>query len=558
MKTISKILSVVLCLTMVIGLFTVGASAADTYVKVTDGNLTSGEYVIVCSNGVAVNTISDGSSPWLTTAAPTISGDTVTDAKGAVWTLTVNGDKVTLTDANGKTIAPKGGNSNGIKAADYEWSYSFADGMFTFSGNDADTVRLASNTDPQYENKFRAYKNTTADGDPEKYPSTFTLYKKSGSGSVTPPPAETEPSTPVETPTAALPPVTNPVPGTTYKFGMEQVKNGHTVYIAGGINQDRYLETTTDKSAALDVTVEASGDGYKFAVTISGAKQYITLGLNSAEKIALSYTAEGTVFKFNATISAWVSNFDGTDYYIGSYNNFDTMSASKTSFISADNAGISQFPAGFYATEGGSVTPPPAETEPSETPTEKPTEKPSTGLNVVGAPVAGTAYKFGMIQQNVSSTDVYYLTGAMNGYYMDTTTDASASIDVYLEATEGGYYLYTNINGAKTYINMVVSGTHVNGAYEAAASTVYRYDADAKTLIADVDGKDYWFGTRNDKDFTTVGPCATSYNGFYCQFYGESSSAAPTGDASIISVAAAALVLSVLGGTALIIKKKEN
>ena len=145
----------------------------------------------------------------------------------------------------------------------------------------------------------------------------------------------------------------------------------------------------------------------------------------------------------------------------------------------------------------------------------------ASAIEVVDAPVVGTAYKFGMIQENVSSTDVYYLTGAMNGYYMDTTTDASASIDVYLEQTSGGYYLYTNIGGSKTYINMVVSGTHVNGAYESSASTVYRYDEESKTLIADVNGKDYWFGTRNDKTYTTVGPCATSFNGFYCCFYGE-------------------------------------
>ena len=138
---------------------------------------------------------------------------------------------------------------------------------------------------------------------------------------------------------------------------------------------------------------------------------------------------------------------------------------------------------------------------------------------VVDAPVVGTAYKFGMVQENVSATDVYYLVGGMNGYYMATGADASAAIDVYLEATEGGYYMYT-LNGAtKTYINMVVSGTHVNGAYEAAASTVYTYDAAAKTVIANVDGADYWFGTRNDNTYTTVGPVKVEYNGFYCKLY---------------------------------------
>ena len=138
---------------------------------------------------------------------------------------------------------------------------------------------------------------------------------------------------------------------------------------------------------------------------------------------------------------------------------------------------------------------------------------------VVSAPVADTAYKFGMVQVNLNDGKVYYLKGGMEGYYMATSANAAEAIDVYLEATTGGYYLYTIIDGTKTYINMVVSGTHVNGAYEATASTVYTFDAESKTVIANVNDADYWFGTRNDKTYTTVGPCATSYNGFYCQFY---------------------------------------
>ena len=124
-----------------------------------------------------------------------------------------------------------------------------------------------------------------------------------------------------------------------------------------------------------------------------------------------------------------------------------------------------------------------------------------------------------MIQQNVSSSDVYYLAGGMSSYYMSTTTNASGAIKVYLEQTDGGYYLYTMENSSKVYINMVVSGTHVNGAYESTASTVYTWDAESKTVVATVNGDLYWFGTRNDKTYTTVGPCKTSYNGFYCMFY---------------------------------------
>ena len=158
-----------------------------------------------------------------------------------------------------------------------------------------------------------------------------------------------------ETPsTAQLPPVTSPAAGTAYKFGMIQVQTGNTVYIAGGIDQDRYLVTTSDESAALDVYVEASGDGILISTTIDGSKVYITMGKNAEGKLALNYSATGSVFKYDSTLHCWYTNLDGADYYIGSYNTFETMSASATSYISADNSGVSQFPAGFFASDSAS------------------------------------------------------------------------------------------------------------------------------------------------------------------------------------------------------------
>lgn len=142
-------------------------------------------------------------------------------------------------------------------------------------------------------------------------------------------------------------------------------------------------------------------------------------------------------------------------------------------------------------------------------------------LSVVASPKAGVAYKFGMVQTNANKDAVYYLKGGMSGYYMATSSSSSAAVDVYLEETTGGFYLYAMVSGKKLYINMVKSsdGAHVNGAYEATAKTVYTYDTSAQTVVADVDGAPYWFGTRNDKAYTTVGPCKTEYEGFYCKFY---------------------------------------
>lgn len=151
-----------------------------------------------------------------------------------------------------------------------------------------------------------------------------------------------------EKPEPQLPEVTDPAEGTAYKFGMIQVKNGHTVYLAGGVDQGRFLTTTTDKAAALDVFVEKVEGGIKISTTIEGAKVYVTLTMNAEGKTALGFAAEGTVFQFDATTCVWFTNVDGTDYYIGSYNTFDTMSPSKTSYINVDNSGIEQFPAGFF------------------------------------------------------------------------------------------------------------------------------------------------------------------------------------------------------------------
>ena len=181
---------------------------------------------------------------------------------------------------------------------------------------------------------------------------------------------------------------------------------------------------------------------------------------------------------------------------IGNYNNNPQM---KNGWIIGANAG-----------EGG------------DTPV-----APSVSTELVEAPVVGTAYKFGMVQTAAGKT--VYLKGGMDGFYMATTENAAEAIDVYLEETTGGFYFYTMSGTTKTYINAVVNeaGTHINGAYEATAKTVYTLDATLKTIVTAITGtadaaKDgaYAFGTRNDKNYTTMGPVyADATKSFIAQFY---------------------------------------
>lgn len=152
------------------------SSSGGTWVPVTSAaQFTTGQYYMVTDTSYAPGKL-DGA--WVTAV------EAANAATDAVWTLTVTGDSVTLTDANDVSIAPKGGNNNGIKQGDYDWAWSFENGKFKFSGQGDDTVFLASNKTSQ--NKFRGYKTSTVNGSPNSYPSEFTLYKlDGGSGEVT-------------------------------------------------------------------------------------------------------------------------------------------------------------------------------------------------------------------------------------------------------------------------------------------------------------------------------------------------------------------------------------
>ena len=140
--------------------------------------LTDGSYVMIVSTGYAPLELS---GKWLTVVQPTVAEDKVTKTEGAVWTLKVSGQSVTLTDKNGMAIAPSGGNSNDIQSGNYSWAWSFSaeNQTFKFMGAGDDTVTLASNTstDSTYGgfNKFKAYKNNTVAS--QQYPCEFTLYR---------------------------------------------------------------------------------------------------------------------------------------------------------------------------------------------------------------------------------------------------------------------------------------------------------------------------------------------------------------------------------------------
>ena len=171
-----RLLSVLLALIMLLSLLPAAVLAADatakTFKKVKSGDeLVTGQYVLVDEKGCSPKELSGN---WVTKTTVAVNGDTATASEG-IWTITVSADGVVLTDASNTSIAPSGGNNNGIKKGDYKWAVAFANGTFTFSGQGTDTVKLAGNTGA--DNKYRAYKNKTISGYADSYPCNFTLYK---------------------------------------------------------------------------------------------------------------------------------------------------------------------------------------------------------------------------------------------------------------------------------------------------------------------------------------------------------------------------------------------
>ena len=182
-----RILASLLAALMLISLLpVVSLAAGETYTKISSmEELTTGTYVITfVAKNVSYAVTQYDSSGWILSTAMDTSSDKITDAKGATWTITVNGTSVKLTDANGVTVKPKAGNNNGIQTGDYSWAVTCTDGTFRFAGVGSDTTVLAVNAGSQ--NKLRAYKSSTVNGNATGYPSYFTLYKQGVAGEEVP------------------------------------------------------------------------------------------------------------------------------------------------------------------------------------------------------------------------------------------------------------------------------------------------------------------------------------------------------------------------------------
>lgn len=307
--------------------------------------------------------------------------------------------------------------------------------------------------------------------------------------------------------------VTAPVADVAYKFFVEQVTLGQTLFALNTTqkNEGKYINTTNDPKVASDYFVEVVDGGVKIYTTADGVKLYVhahtvkTDDGKVSKYLGLS-AEEASVWTYNADKTGWITTIDNIDYYVGTYNNYATLSISEASYLKPESIGVSSFTCGFMPKEYAETLEP---DQPKEV--EIPTNK-----NAV-QPAAGEKYTISMIQGNKDNA-TYYLTGAMNGYYMATSTNAADAANAYVEVVEGGYNLYVIAAGAKKYINVVKSGTHTNNVFEDAASTVWVWDATLKTLKAECEGEFFVLGTGATGTYTTFGMVKAAEKNFYGQF----------------------------------------
>jgi len=132
----------------------------------------------------------------------------------------------------------------------------------------------------------------------------------------------------------------------------------------------------------------------------------------------------------------------------------------------------------------------------------------------------GVAYKLGLFQAGLSKS--LYFTGAMKGYYFATAEEAEGGVDVFLEEVEEGYRMYFLLDGAKQYIEVVISGTHINVVFTTTPTTYFVYNEEYNTMtITLTDSRVCYlgtYGTYNTISASTIDKI-TSSTSYVCHFY---------------------------------------
>lgn len=145
--------------------------------------------------------------------------------------------------------------------------------------------------------------------------------------------------------------ITIPQTGT-FKLVIEQNSRKETLYFTG-VMDGFYYGTSTNADEAVDVTVAAGSAAGKYTLSFvdaDGATQYLYIE-KSGTHTNVKFGTTPFDWTWEAERNVLIATLSDGDYYLGTYSNYNTISASEVSRITdASVIGVSQFPARFYGT----------------------------------------------------------------------------------------------------------------------------------------------------------------------------------------------------------------
>lgn len=145
--------------------------------------------------------------------------------------------------------------------------------------------------------------------------------------------------------------ITIPQTGT-FKLVIEQNSRKETLYFTGAMN-GYYYATSTNADEAVDVTVANGSAAGKYTlsfVNANGVTQYLYIE-KSGTHTNVKFGTTPFDWTWEAERNVLIATISDGDYYLGTYSNYNTISASDVSRITdASVIGVSQFPARFYGT----------------------------------------------------------------------------------------------------------------------------------------------------------------------------------------------------------------
>ena len=212
-----------------------------------------------------------------------------------------------------------------------------------------------------------------------------------------------------------------------------------------------------------------------------------------------------------------------------------------------------------FTTDGGDVTPPAGDDD-DDKDDDVVVTPPAGGTGPIEgiAPVNGATIKLGLWQNGMGKF-LYFNGEVAKTYYLGTTEDFTAAVNLTVEQVTGGWHLWFMKDGVKTYVTIVPgSGTHVNAVMVTDIPAPFVWNTTYKTFTLNVNGEDYFIGTytkSDGTDYDTLSASKLSYlsgdTNYPTHLYTEVP--AKTGDIS--SVFVALLAVSAIGAGALISKK---